>query len=89
MKDNEPMTLGQQLSPEETQQIWQIQQKYDESIRTDLSRLPDVSDQLSKNTADLREQFVLLLKNLPPESSLFQHLPTPIPTPKHDPNSVN
>jgi hypothetical protein len=26
MKDNEPMTLGQQLSPEETQHIWQVQQ---------------------------------------------------------------
>jgi hypothetical protein len=64
MKDNEPMTLGQQLSPEETQHIWQVQQDSEESIPTDFSRLPDVSDQLSKNTADLLGQFVLALENL-------------------------
>ena len=56
MKDNEPMTLGQQPSTEEAQQIRQMQQEYDESIRTDFSRLPDLSDQLSKNTADLLER---------------------------------
>lgn len=50
-------------------------------IRQDLpDKLGEVSDQLSKETAELREQFYLALQNLPPESSFFQHSPTPTPT---------
>jgi hypothetical protein len=47
-----------------------------------LNRLSDLSHQLSEKTTELLERFILLLKELPAESNFFQHVPTPIPTPK-------
>jgi hypothetical protein len=41
------------------------------------------SKQLSDKTAELLARFVLLLKSLPAESSVFQHIP-PTPTPNPD-----
>jgi len=50
--------------------------------------LSTTSDQLSQKTAELLKRFVSLLKNLPPESSVFQQVPTPTPAPTSNPNSV-
>lgn len=79
---------------EETEKVWktaathttawfeqQLEPEVTSSHPSDfIDPLRDASTQLSDKTAELLERFVLLLKSLPAESSVFQQAP-PIPTP--------
>jgi hypothetical protein len=50
-------------------------------------RLSNLSQQLTEKTAELLERFALLLKQVPSGSTVFQHVPSPTPTPAIDFNN--
>jgi hypothetical protein len=72
--DTESIVYKQQLSGESIDWNWP-------------SSLSRAGDQVSEKTAQLLNQFTLLMKSLPPESSVLGSSSSPTPTP--NPNDIN